>query len=189
METKSVPTRAPKLRPPEDPVALMDSWSGFFDRVMEEYRPHGQILFIPSCAGDKPYYLSRSHKLYQRLLDEVAPGRVDKVTLSGLLGPVPANMEDLVAEEYNYNFYLSRYAHLRGQLPQIMDRLTNYMCTFLKKYGSEYHLCISYSRDNYRRVMARVAASCPYPVLVLPEGNESLLGGGLRQLRAALLRS
>ncbi len=179
--------RAPKLKPPEDPVALIDAWAGFHERVMDEFQPQARILFIPSCSGDKPYYLSPSHKEYQRILDEVAPGQVDKVTLSGILGPVPASMEELVAEQFNYNFYLSRYAHLKGQLPQITQRLVKYMSDFLAKYGSHYDLRVSYSRENYKRVMIEVANRVKqHPIVILPKGDKALLDGGLDQLRATL---
>jgi len=179
--------RAPRVAPPSDPVALMDAWAYFFEMVMKEFRPQGEILFIPSCSSTKPYYASVAHKRYQALLDEVAPGMVDKVTLSGILGPVPANMEDLVAEQFNYNFYLNRYAHLQGRLPEISDRLVRYMVSFINKFGGAYRLCISYSRENYRKVMLRVSEHTSSKILVLPTGNRPLLGAGLEELRSALL--
>lgn len=175
--------RAPKLTPPDDPLALMNAWEGFHTKVMAEFTPKGRILFMPSCSGDKPYACSPSHRSYQALLDQIAPGQIDKVTLSGILGPVPESMEELVASEYNYNFYLNRYAHLKGQLPLLTERLVQMLDDFLTKFGPAYDLRVSFSRENYRKVMVAVAArQIANPVVVLPRAAETSLEKGIAEL-------
>lgn len=119
-----------------------------FNILSQAYEPPEDkdvLLFIP-CSQEKPYKNSRTHSV---LMDELGPrrGRVHKVTVSGMYGPVPEEMEtkDPVL---GYEYILANEDTAQQEL--ITKRLGQY----LEEYGDRYSSILGYvASTNYRDVI------------------------------------
>ena len=115
------------------------------------YKPVGNkpILLIIPCSREKPYSESQSHKYLSSHLEKSIPDwkeMIDKVTLSGLYGPVPYQFEH-APQILAYDFRLT--SSNRNQI----DKCTNRLVDFLERHGSSYEYCIAYGTSNaYRTV-------------------------------------
>jgi len=127
-----------------------------FDIFGIKYQPDAdkKILLIIPCSGGKPYSDSHSHRKISRTLEQSLGDRsklIQKVTLSGLYGPVPENYEREPAV-MGYDFRLERHNH--SQIALVTRRLVNY----LKNYNSCYAACIGYATSiAYRTVLEQAA--------------------------------
>ncbi|MCL4872202.1 MAG: tRNA-guanine transglycosylase [Anaerolineae bacterium] len=112
------------------------------------------VLLIIPCSREKPYSHSHSHKHLFAQLEKSIPdweNQIDKVTLSGLYGPVPFACESAPAiMEYDFRLITSN----RQQIELCAERLV----TFLRRHESFYEHCIAYGTSNaYRLVFEQVA--------------------------------
>lgn len=111
------------------------------------------MLIVP-CSGGKPYSQSRSHRFIKERLEQALGDMtklLDKVTLSGLYGPVPEKYEAHEAV-MGYDFRLDSLD--RAQISVVTARLVDY----LKCYSDRYLACIGYATSKaYRTVMEQAA--------------------------------
>ena len=123
--------------------------------IPSDYEPPAEkrILLAIPCAGKKPYSLSRTHSIVNTKL-HTAFGEnqraIHKITLSGLYGPVP---EELESEEavVRYDFQLSPRNTVQIQLGA--DRFNAY----LDKHRDHYTLIVGYATSQaYRQVLELV---------------------------------
>jgi tRNA-guanine family transglycosylase len=171
-----------------------------FDLSTRDYAvPAGKDrLLLLACSQLKPYRRSRSHSTVMRFLRTHVGEEVEqchKVTISGLYGPVPLEMEDL-SEVRGYDYVLSTSA--RRQRDLVVDRLV----TYLTSYGHAYERVVAYvTATAYREVVerafdrmrARSRDGQPVPQLILvpskPHGTgvmDLLSQRNLRELLSAL---
>ena len=117
--------------------------------VPESYEPPSEkeiLLFLP-CTKDKPYKSARSHQAIVSALHR--DSRVHIVTVSGLYGPVPEELEESV-EVMQYDYVLSPEA--AEQMKFVQERLVAY----LTKYGNSYRGIFGYATSRaYRTVLER----------------------------------
>lgn len=124
------------------------------------YKPKGNkpILLIIPCSREKPYSNSHTHQHLAKYLEKSLPNWqsiVDKVTLSGLYGPVPFECEKETAV-LEYEFWLKT-----DNVKQI-EECTNRLVAFLTKHGKQYAHCIAYGTSNaYRTVFEKTAKHYP----------------------------
>lgn len=135
------------------------------------YHPVGgkPVLLIIPCSRQKPYSDSQSHRYLSKALDEIDPQWqkwIDKITLSGLYGPVPAEFE-LNDAVLHYDFRLT--TNNSAQVELCAERLVE----FLERHGEHYKYCLAYATSNaYRTVLEKVAHQ--YGRLsILPESPRS----------------
>lgn len=120
------------------------------------YHPIGdkRVLLIVPCSRQKPYSASQSHKYLSNKLNEIAPQwveSVDKVTLSGLYGPIPLKFE-MDEAILHYDFRLTTNNSI--QIDLCVERLVE----FLERHGEYYRHCLAYATSNaYRTVLERAA--------------------------------
>jgi 7-cyano-7-deazaguanine tRNA-ribosyltransferase len=120
------------------------------------YKPTGKkpILLIIPCSREKPYSDSHTHKYLNEKMEEEIPGwqkKVDKITLSGLYGPVPLKYENEKAV-LEYDFRLT--SNNKVQIEECANRLSE----FLERHGRYYEQCIAYGTSNaYRTVFDKTA--------------------------------
>lgn len=125
--------------------------------------PQKDILLILPCSDFKPYRESHGHHailshLAQRL---GSTGRIQKVTLSGLYGPVPEEFEDEPAV-LGYDFRLIPSDEVQVQL------CTSRLVDFLRRHGNRFLFCIGYVTSRaYRDAIKRAAPLFPN-LVVLP---------------------
>lgn len=119
--------------------------------IPEDYTPpeHKNVLLAIPCAGKKPYSLSRTHSTVTTKLQTAfgeSETSIHRVTLSGLYGPVPEEMESEEAV-LRYDFQLSPRNTVQIQLG--VDRL----CAYLENYADHYKLIVGYATSRaYRKV-------------------------------------
>lgn len=120
------------------------------------YKPEGRkpILLIIPCSREKPYGDSHSHKHLTNYLEKSIPAwqeQIDKVTLSGLYGPVPYAYElDSAVMDYDFRLVTSN----RQQIELCTERLVE----FLRRHGDHYEHCIAYGTTSaYRAVFEHTA--------------------------------
>jgi predicted RNA-binding protein len=126
--------------------------SADFDVASRAYSPRKQkdVLLLLPCSAEKPYSKSRSHQLVMKALKQALGDRmncIEKVSVSGLYGPVPHKFE---SEEpvHKYNYYLTSSAHKQMEL--ITERLTR----FLQDNGECFPIIVGYATSKaYRRVI------------------------------------
>ena len=124
------------------------------------YQPKGNkpILLIIPCSREKPYSESHSHKyLSTHLREDIQDWeeKIDKVTLSGLYGPVPYEYEkDAPVLEYDFQLTSNNKTQI--------EECTNRLIQFLERHGAHYKLCIAYGTSNaYRTIFDKTAKEFP----------------------------
>jgi len=106
-----------------------------------------EILLLIPCSSEKPYSASRSHKTVMKTLEN--DSRIDKVTVSGMYGPVPQKYENR-KEILSYDYMLTSNNKKRKQL--IVERLSK----LLQIYGHHYKEIIGYATTKaYREVIEK----------------------------------
>lgn len=142
-----------------------------FDINANGYRPTGdkKILLIIPCSREKPYSSSHTHKFLSTHLEEAIPdwqSKIDKVTLSGLYGPVPVAYETK-PPVLEYEFSL-----VGNNLAQI-ELCTNRLVQFLQRHGHCYDQCIAYGTSNAYRTVFEKTAKRYERLTVFPEKPKS----------------
>jgi 7-cyano-7-deazaguanine tRNA-ribosyltransferase len=136
-------------------ISLTNDPSAFDIRQLPEYEvPTGKdrLLLVP-CSQAKPYRTSRSHSgIFRFLRRHVGTDleRCHKVTISGLYGPVPRELEDLNAVR-NYEYVLSTSAKRQGAL--VAERLAAY----IERYMHAYTRIVAYVTTRAYRDAVEVA--------------------------------
>ncbi len=124
-------------------------------RLADNYEPPDEkhILLVMPCSGDKPYSVSRSHRIIAERLQQAIGTQtltIHNVTLSGLYGPVP---EEFEREEaiMRYDFRLDPAN--TGQIALCTTRMIEY----LTRYGNHYEALFGYATSlAYRTVLQQV---------------------------------
>ena len=113
-----------------------------------------KILLIIPCSREKPYSNSHTHRYLSKHLEQHIPNwqdKIDKVTLSGLYGPVPVACETK-QPVLEYEFSLTSANHAQ------IEECTHRLVQFLKQHGNHYEHCIAYGTSNaYRTVFDKTA--------------------------------
>jgi queuine/archaeosine tRNA-ribosyltransferase len=119
-----------------------------FDVSNHSYTPPADrdiCLLIP-CSQEKPYSKSRTHSVLSNKLSDHW-SRIHKVTISGMYGPVPVELED-EDPVLEYEYYLS--SEDTEQIALVRDRLIGY----LEDHGEHYDEIIGYvTNKSYRQVI------------------------------------
>jgi tRNA-guanine family transglycosylase len=121
--------------------------------IADTYRPpeNKDVLVLLPCTKDKPYKSARSHQAILTALNKDA--RIHVVTISGLYGPVPEELEE-EPEVLQYDYVLSPEA--KDQARAVTDRLTDY----LKRFGIHYKMIVAYVTTRaYRHVVKQALKS------------------------------
>ncbi|WP_168191180.1 DUF5591 domain-containing protein [Haloprofundus sp. MHR1] len=119
-----------------------------FDILQMRYEPpkNKDVLLMIPCSQVKPYSESRTHSVLWDKLGSQSD-RIHKVTVSGMYGPVPQEMEqrDPVLE---YEYVLANEDTRQREL--VTKRVTQY----LETHGDAYDYIVGYvASSNYRQVI------------------------------------
>jgi len=143
-----------------------------FDVGTLGYRPakRKEVLLLLPCSAEKPYSQSRSHQLVTGSLKKAfgkRTARIERVSVSGLYGPVPEEFEEL-DQVAGYNYYLTSSAH--KQIALVTERLAR----FLQEHRGHFSMVVGYATSRaYRRVMQDAFAQAGTGTL-LPRSPTSL---------------
>lgn len=154
--------------------------------IPDSYRPPAGkdiLLFLP-CSKDKPYKSARSHQIIFNALQK--DPRVHVVTISGLYGPVPEELEEQ-PEVMLYDYVLSPDAN--EQVEHITGRVHDY----LRRFGTQYKCIAAYVTGRAYRIVAKRALKAYSRGQLLPKqpreqtSKEFLRYENVRELQQALL--
>jgi predicted RNA-binding protein len=141
------------------------------------------------CSARKPYRQSPSQRLYWRAAVQAVskPSILERATLSGIYGIVPASFEDRVLD---YDFNLNRASFTMGKHREIVGLLANRVACFLKQYGNSFAAVVAFGRERYWEVMHLAARDLKADKLwVIPRNKgTSLRREGLDELQSVLKR-
>lgn len=182
------PPPDPQPAPEKGSISLaLDSES--FNVLKTGYRPSGEIaLFLP-CTPEKPYSASKTHRRVMGKLNASLAGKaqlIEKITLSGLYGPVPQSMENL-DPVLRYDYRLRTYDIFNPQKKLVAERLS----AFLEMHGRSFRRIIFYStKEPYRGIFEAAAKAFPASILLpvqcsgMDLGSDRNISGLLRELEA-----
>jgi tRNA-guanine family transglycosylase len=122
------------------------------------------IMLILQCSKEKPYFQSRINKiLFDELKNnDITPNLIQKVTLSGMYGPVPEQFEkeDPIIK---YDYILTPQAKKRIEL------LKNRTINFLETHGKGFDVIVGYATTKaYRNVLEKVRKESSMNLILLP---------------------
>jgi len=134
--------------PSQDGMSLSHTPSDFNlqDRSFEPDRTRPICLLVP-CSQTKPYSDSRTHGVIDSRLKEAGlRDSVEKISVSGLYGPVP--------EEYEKDDAILSYDYvLTDADTSQIDLVTRRLKSFLGTYGDEYEQVFGYATSKTYRVV------------------------------------
>ena len=140
-----------------------------FNVLETSYRiPKGAVVLLLPCTKTKPYRLSSTHRLVEQALAGagVDRRRIEKVSISGNYGPVPADYEE-TPNVLTYDFLLHETNEAR------IDLLAERLRLLLVRDRERYRRVIAYATQRpYRRVLKKALQGLPRCAL-LPEPLKS----------------
>ncbi|WP_157628440.1 tRNA-guanine transglycosylase [Thermococcus thioreducens] len=132
--------------------------------------PEKRVILILSCTPEKPYSKSTTHKLIFRYLQEhgVNIKKIEKVTLSGMYGPVPQNFEKETSI-LEYDFVLSSRTP-EEQVSLVSTRLKE----FLENHARDKWVVAYIGSGAYRKIIQRVQKELKgnISIILLPDESQ-----------------
>lgn len=153
--------------------------------ISDTYRPpeDKEILIFLPCTKDKPYSHARSHQAIRGALNK--DPRIHIVTISGLYGPVPEELEQ-EPEILQYDYVLSPEAKEQS------DAITRRLSDYLSRFGTHYKTIIAYVTTRAYRHVAKQALRAYGRGVLLPTApkeqtsKEFLRYENIRELQTTL---
>ncbi len=143
-----------------------------FDITKTSYyvSPEKKVILLLSCTPKKPYSKSTTHKVIFRYLQEqgINLRKIEKVTLSGMYGPVPQNFET-EPPILEYDFVLSSRTPEK-QVNLVSTRLKE----FLETYAKNRWVVAYIGSKSYREIVKRVQRELngKVPIILLPDETQ-----------------
>ncbi|RYJ08721.1 tRNA-guanine transglycosylase [Halogeometricum borinquense] len=136
----------PVISPKKDGTSLSHSPADFDVRSTQyEVEQSKQICLVLPCSQTKPYRDSRTHQVVEERLRKAGVWtRVEKVSLSGLYGPVPLRFEDADAVT-TYDYVLTDVD--KQQISLVKKRLVD----FLHEYADQFDAIYGYATSKTYR--------------------------------------
>lgn len=143
-----------------------------FDITKTPYKipPEKKVILLLSCTPEKPYSESTTHKIIFKYLKEhgIDIKHLEKVTLSGMYGPVPQDFEK-EPPVLEYDFMLSSRTS-EEHILLVSTRLKEFLETHAKgKFVVAY-----IGSKAYRKIVQRVQKELKgkIPIVLLPEESQ-----------------
>ncbi|WP_297509717.1 DUF5591 domain-containing protein [Thermococcus sp.] len=143
-----------------------------FDITKTSYyvSPEKKVILLLSCTPKKPYSKSTTHKVIFRYLQEqgINLRKIEKVTLSGMYGPVPQNFET-EPPILEYDFILSSRTPEK-QVNLVSTRLKE----FLETYAKNRWVVAYIGSKSYREIVKRVQRELngKVSIILLPDETQ-----------------
>jgi len=145
-----------------------------FDITKTSYSisPEKKVILLLSCTPKKPYSESTTHKIVFRYLQEhgVDINQIEKVTLSGMYGPVPQDFEK-ESPILEYDFILSSRTP-KTHITCVSTRLKE----FLETHGKDKWVVAYIGSGAYRKIVQGVQKELNGKVSIILLPDESQLG-------------
>lgn len=139
--------------------------------------PYKKVILILTCTSKKPYSKSRTHEQIFKFLKNsgIDISRIEKVTLSGLFGPVPERFESYDAI-LRYDYMLSSKTP-KDKIELLVKRLV----TFIEQHHrSSLHIIAYVASKPYRNIIKKAQKELrkkDINIILLPENPTKEVGG------------
>jgi hypothetical protein len=164
------PPPPPSPTPREESVSLELNSNSFNVLRKRKYRPRGRVALVLPCTPQKPYGESKTHKRILEAIRERFPStadRIEKITLSGLYGPVPESFErEMPVLRYDYR--LRTYDIFNPQKELVQKRLLRFLGKFRERFD---HVILYAAKKPYRGILENAKGSVPGAILLPSAGG------------------
>ncbi|MCD1294566.1 queuine tRNA-ribosyltransferase containing PUA domain protein [Methanocella sp. CWC-04] len=136
--------------------------------LSEKYEPPVRdfCIFVP-CAKHKPYHLSPSHKIYDRIIFGILEPKEAHIVVFGTCGVTPRELD----EEYpfmNYEFMLGR-CDVVSVKDEFVRNESKKLARYLEKTRHNYRHRIAYCMGDFRKAMEKALTMTDIPVTIVPK--------------------
>jgi predicted RNA-binding protein len=136
-----------------------------YEAPVKEY-----CVFVP-CAKSKPYHLSPSHQMYDRIVFSVLKPEETHIVVFGTCGVTPRELDT----EYpfmNYEFMLGR-CDVVSVKDEFVRNESKKLAAYLEKTRHNYKHRVAYCLGDFRKAMQKALTLTDVPVSIVP-GDETL---------------
>lgn len=123
-------------------------------------------VFVP-CAKFKPYHLSPSHRMYDRIIFSILKPEEVHIVVFGTCGVTPRELD----EEYpfmDYEFMLGR-CNVASVKDEFVRNESRKLSRYLDKTRDCYKHRIAYCMGDFRKAMEKALTMTDVPVTVVPK--------------------
>jgi archaeosine synthase len=138
--------------------------------LSDEYTPPVRdfCVFVP-CAKVKPYHLSPSHKMYDRIIFSILKPEETHIVTFGTCGITPRELD----EEYpfmDYEFMLGR-CNVASVKDEFVRNESKKLARFLDKTRDCYHHRVAYCIGDFRKAMEKALTLTDVKVSIVPKAE------------------
>ncbi len=138
--------------------------------LSDEYTPPVRdfCVFVP-CAKVKPYHLSPSHKMYDRIIFSILNPEETHIVTFGTCGITPRELD----EEYpfmDYEFMLGR-CNVASVKDEFVRNESKKLARFLDKTRDNYHHRVAYCIGDFRKAMEKALTLTDVKVSIVPKAE------------------
>ena len=135
--------------------------------VLHEYQaPEKEYCVFVPCAKAKPYHLSPSHQMYDRIIFSVLKPEETHIVVFGTCGVTPRELDT----EYpfmNYEFMLGR-CDVVSVKDEFVRNESRKLAAYLEKTRHNYKHRIAYCLGDFRKAMQKALTLTDIPVTIAP---------------------
>ena len=138
--------------------------------ILREYRAPVRdfCVFVP-CAKHKPYHLSPSHRMYDRVIFSILEPEEVHVVVFGTCGVTPRELDT----EYpftDYEFMLGR-CDVAAVKDEFVRNESRKLAAYLEKTRDSYRHRVAYCTGDFRRAMEKALTLTDIPVTIVPKAE------------------
>ena len=138
--------------------------------ILHEYEAPARdfCVFVP-CAKHKPYHLSPSHLMYDRIIFSILRPEETHVVVFGTCGVTPRELDT----EYpfmDYEFMLGR-CDVASVKDEFVRNESRKLAAYLEKTRDRYRHRIAYCTGDFRRAMQKALTLTDLPVTIVPRAE------------------
>ena len=131
-----------------------------YEAPVKEY-----CVFVP-CAKSKPYHLSPSHQMYDRIIFSILKPEETHIVVFGTCGVTPRELDT----EYpfmNYEFMLGR-CDVVSVKDEIVRNESRKLAAYLEKTRTNYKHRVAYCLGDFRKAMQKALTLTDLEVKIMP---------------------
>ena len=123
-------------------------------------------VFVP-CAKHKPYHLSPSHQMYDRVIFSILKPEETHVVVFGTCGVTPREL-DTEYPYMDYEFMLGR-CDVASVKDEFIRSESRKLAAYLEKTRESYNHRVAYCAGDFRKAMLKALTLTDVPVAVAPK--------------------
>ncbi|CAJ36538.1 DUF5591 domain-containing protein [Methanocella arvoryzae] len=136
--------------------------------ILREYQaPEKEYCVFVPCAKAKPYHLSPSHQMYDRIIFSVLKPEETHIVVFGTCGVTPRELDT----EYpfmNYEFMLGR-CDVASVKDEFVRNESRKLAAYLEKTRHNYKHRVAYCLGDFRKAIQKALTLTDVPVTIAPK--------------------